>query len=169
LLERTRRGKPQRDQRAIAKEGLDCDLQLTGELSVAKAPWQGRGQEHVATDREIGYAADLLDAGRAFRAELDCRPRGRASGTPTGTARRSRTARLGPAASLLARACGMYENSRGRFSIRKPDLAFMLHAGYGAVWAARVALGTGALMTALLRRARNVGRDGWDYVLMTER
>jgi glycine/D-amino acid oxidase-like deaminating enzyme len=152
----------------IAKHDIDCDFQLTGELSVATAPWQLDGaQEEVAKARELGYQADLLD-GDGIRAELN---------SPSyvgGIRHANRNALVDPArlAWGLRRAClahgvRMYENSRVR-SISEAGSGLVLHAGYGAVWAGRVALGTGVFTPSLLRRVGNWVVPVWDYVLMTE-
>jgi glycine/D-amino acid oxidase-like deaminating enzyme len=152
----------------IAKEDIDCDFRLNGELSVATAAWQLDGAaEHVAKSREFGYEADLLDAD-GIRAELN---------SPSfvgGIRHANRNALVDPARlawglrrACLAKGVRMYENSRVR-SVSEAGSGLVLQAGYGALRSGRVALGTGAFMPALLRRVGNWVVPVWDYVLMTE-
>jgi glycine/D-amino acid oxidase-like deaminating enzyme len=168
LLERL--GEENLAQIAATIEGhaIDCDFQLTGELSVATAPWQLEGAaEDVAKARELGYEADLLDAA-GIREELD---------SPLlvgGIRHANRTALVDPArlAWGLRRAClaagvRMHENATVRW-VRERGAGLEVSAGYGAVRAGRVALGTGAFTPPLLRRVGNWVVPVWDYVLMTE-
>ena len=55
----------------VAKHDIDCDFSLTGELSVATAPWQLEGlAEYAVTARALGQDVEVLDAA-AVRRELD--------------------------------------------------------------------------------------------------
>ena len=152
----------------VEKHDIDCDFQLTGELSVATAPWQLDGAaDEVAKARELGYQADLLDAA-GIRTEVD---------SPVlvgGIRHANRNALVDPArlAWGLRRAClvagvRVHENATVR-SVRGNGAGLEVSAGYGAVRAGRVALGTGAFTPPLLRRVGNWVVPVWDYVLMTE-
>src|SRR5215472_11329365 len=153
---------------AIDKYQIDCDFQPTGELSVATAPWQLDGAaDEVATARGLGYEADLLDAA-GIRAELD------SPAFVGGVRYANRNAMVDPArlAWGLRRACHqagvrVFEHARVR-SVSRDGAGLTLHAGYGAVRARRVALGTGAFTPPLLRRVGNWIVPVWDYVLVTE-
>ena len=153
---------------AITRHQIDCDFQLTGELSVATAAWQLDGAaDEVAQARELGYEADLLDAD-GIRAELN------SPAFVGGIRYANRNAMVDPArlAWGLRRACleagvRVYENCPVR-SVSSQGPGLTLTAGYGEVRAARVALGTGAFTPSLLRRVGNWVVPVWDYVLMTE-
>ncbi len=55
----------------IAKHDIDCDFQLTGELSVATAAWQLEGaEEEAAAARQLGHDVEVLDA-EGIRRELN--------------------------------------------------------------------------------------------------
>ena len=56
---------------AIAAHDIDCDFQLTGELSVATAAWQLEGvEEEAAAARALGHDVEVLD-GAGIRRELN--------------------------------------------------------------------------------------------------
>jgi glycine/D-amino acid oxidase-like deaminating enzyme len=152
----------------VAAHGIDCDFQLTGELSVATAHWQLDGAARdVATARGLGYDAELLDEG-GIRGELN------SPAYVGGIVHRNGTALVDPArlAWGLRRAClglgvRIHENTAVR-EVSDSGSGLLLSAGYGAVRARAVALGTGAFTPALLRRVGNWIVPVWDYVLMTE-
>jgi glycine/D-amino acid oxidase-like deaminating enzyme len=168
LLERLGEENLQAIAATIETRGIDCDFQLTGELSVATAPWQLDGAEQdVSRARELGYQADLLDAG-GIAGEL-------ASPLLVGGIRHAnRTAILDPArlAWGLRRACltagvRIHEDATVR-SVQERAPSLEVRTVHGTVRARAVALGTGAFTARLLRRAGNWGVPVWDYVLMTE-
>lgn len=151
----------------VARHGIDCDFRLSGEISVATAPWQLDGiEEEVRAARKLGHEVEMLDAG-AVRRELD---------SPTflgGTWHSGGTAMLEPGklAWGLRRACldagvRIYEHTRVR-SVRPAGAALQLTTAYGAVRAGRVVLGTGAFRP-LLGRIGNYVIPVYDYALMTE-
>jgi glycine/D-amino acid oxidase-like deaminating enzyme len=152
----------------IETHGIDCDFQLTGELSVATARWQLDGAaQNVAAARELGYQADLLDEA-GIRAELD------SPALVGGIRHGNRNALVDPArlAWGLRRAClaagvRMHENATVRY-VEDRRAGLEVGAGYGTVRARAVALGTGAFTPSLLRRVGNWVVPVWDYVLMTE-
>jgi glycine/D-amino acid oxidase-like deaminating enzyme len=151
----------------IARHGIDCDFRLSGEISVATAPWQLDGiEEEVQAARKLGHEVETLDAG-AVRRELD---------SPTflgGTWQQDGTAMLEPGrlAWGLRRACldagvRIYEHTRVR-SVRPAGAALQLTTTYGTARAGRVVLGTGAFHP-LLGRIGNYVIPVYDYALMTE-
>jgi glycine/D-amino acid oxidase-like deaminating enzyme len=153
---------------AVAGYGIDCDFQLTGELSVATANWQLEGAaEAVATARDLGYDATLLDED-GIRGELN------SPAYVGGIVHRNRNALVDPGrlAWGLRRACldlgvRIHEHTTVR-EIADNGSGLLLRAGYGQVQARSVALGTGAFTPALMRRVGNWVVPVWDYVLMTE-
>ncbi|SCG50069.1 NAD(P)/FAD-dependent oxidoreductase [Micromonospora humi] len=157
----------------VARHGIDCDFERTGELAVAVEPYQLDG---LAADADLGrrYGRDvrLLDRDQV-RAEV---------ASPTylgGMWDRDRTALLDPAklAWGLRRAAldlGVRIHEHTRVTGLAADGA-ALHAttaggadaAPGAVRAARVALATNAF-PPLLRRLRAWTVPVYDYALMTE-
>jgi glycine/D-amino acid oxidase-like deaminating enzyme len=151
----------------VSREGIDCNLERTGLIDVAVAPWQIDELTEVAAPmREHGYDVELLDA-TATRAEL---------ASPTyvgGLWIRGRTALVNPARLVwgLRRLCldagvRLYEETKvealseraGRIHLRTPR---------GQVEARRVALATNA-DRPLLGRLRPFILPVYDYVLVSE-
>jgi glycine/D-amino acid oxidase-like deaminating enzyme len=159
----------------VAKHDIDCDFSLTGELSVATAPWQLAGlEEHALAARALGQDVEVLDAA-GVRRELD-------SPLFTGglrTAGGNALVEPGRLAWGLRRACleagvRIYEHTpvrsltSGAGSGSGSGAAGLeLATPYGRVRAGTVALGTGAF-GPLLRRISNYVIPVWDYVLVTE-
>lgn len=142
----------------VAKYGIECDFQRTGELEVATEPYQ------VEELRELG--GEFLDQD-AVRAEVD---------SPTylaGNWARDRTAILDPAA--LAWGLAEATESLGVEILEQTSVEALERDGMGArlrtatgtVTADRVALGTNAF-TSLLRRVRLYTVPVYDYVLVTQ-
>ena len=101
----------------IETHGIDCDFQLTGELSVATAPWQldGAAQE-VAHARELGYQADLLDAAASGARAGLARARRRHPARATATRWSTRPGWPGAcAAPALTAGVRMHENATVRY------------------------------------------------------
>ncbi|KOG91131.1 hypothetical protein ADK38_04875, partial [Streptomyces varsoviensis] len=153
---------------AVARYGLDCDFERTGEITVATAPHQ------VAEVREAAaLAAGLgLDGGEfldrdAVRAEVD------SPAFLAGLWDRTGVAMLHPAklAWGLKRACRalgvrIYEHTPGTaLSSRGPGVA--VRTPYGRVFARHAALGTNAF-PSLIRRVRPYIAPVYDHALMTE-
>lgn len=155
-------------ERTIARYGIDCHAERTGELEVATAPhhldWL---REDVAAAGELGHDSVLLGQDEV-RAELD---------SPTyvgGVWHRDRTMLVDPArlAWGLRAAClhlGVRIAENTPVDALRPDGAGLrLATRTGAVVRARrAALGTNAF-PALLRRVRPYTVPVYDYALMTE-
>jgi glycine/D-amino acid oxidase-like deaminating enzyme len=151
----------------VGKHDIDCDFSLTGELSVATAPWQLAGAaEYAQAARALGQDVEVLDAA-AVRGELD-------SPSFVGGLRHAGGNALvepGRLAWGLRRACleagvRIYESTPVQ-SLTSAGAGLGLRAPYGSVRARQVALGTG-VYRPLLRRIANYVVPVWDYVLMTE-
>ncbi|GAA3444900.1 NAD(P)/FAD-dependent oxidoreductase [Planomonospora venezuelensis] len=151
----------------VARYGIDCGYERTGELHVATAPWQlEEMHESAQVARELGVRFDVMDRDQV-RAEVN---------SPTyagGMWERDGCAMLDPArlAWGLRRACleaGVRIHERTPVRSVKDDLAGLdLITPYGTVKAARVALGTGVFQP-LLRRLKHFLVPVYDYALMTE-
>ncbi len=152
---------------AVARHGIDCDFERTGELDVATAPWQAEGlREQHELARSLGLDLELLDT-EQVRAEVDSPtylaglydPRGVAMLDPAklvwGLARANE--RLGvrivehtPATDLRAERSGV-----------------RVVTPHGTIRAAKVLLATAAF-PPLVRRMSAYVVPVWDYALMTE-
>ncbi|WP_345983276.1 FAD-binding oxidoreductase [Streptomyces sp. DSS69] len=153
---------------AVARYGIDCEFERTGEIDVATEPHQLEDlrewhQEIVA----LGITGvDFLDRD-ALRAQVD---------SPTflgGLWDRNGVAMLHPAklAWGLKRACRelgvrIYEHTRGLDLVRS-DPGMAVRTPYGRVFARRVALGTN-IFPSLVKRVRPYTVPVYDYALMTE-
>ncbi|PWS48373.1 FAD-dependent oxidoreductase [Streptomyces sp. ZEA17I] len=153
---------------AVARYGIDCEFERTGEIDVATEPYQldelrEWHQEIVA----LGITGvDFLDRD-AVRAEVD---------SPTflgGLWDRRGVAMLHPAklAWGLKRACRelgvrIYEGTRGLDLVRSGE-GMAVRTPYGRIFARRVALGTN-IFPSLVKRVRPYTVPVYDYALMTE-
>ncbi|WP_228989895.1 FAD-binding oxidoreductase [Streptomyces sp. DH8] len=153
---------------AVARYGIDCEFERTGEIDVATEP------HHLDELREwheeivkLGITGvDFLDRD-ALRAEVD---------SPTflgGLRDRRGVAMLHPAklAWGLKRACRelgvrIYEHTRGLDLVRS-GTGMAVRTPYGRVFARRVALGTN-IFPSLVKRVRPYTVPVYDYALMTE-
>ncbi|MDH2430128.1 FAD-dependent oxidoreductase [Sphaerisporangium sp. TRM90804] len=154
-------------ERTVARHGIDCGFERTGELHVATEPWQlgaMAGEADIA--RELDMDVRLLDAGQV-RAEV---------GSPTyagGVWDRDGCAMIDPARlawglrdACLSAGVRVYERTPVR-SIRDDGTALHLSTPHADVRAAKVALGTG-VFPPLLGRLRSFLVPVYDYALMTE-
>jgi glycine/D-amino acid oxidase-like deaminating enzyme len=152
----------------IAKHDIDCDFQLTGELSIATAAWQLEGiEEEAAAARALGHEVDVLDA-EGIRRELNSPTLVGGLKFTTGNA----LVEPGRLAWGLRRACleagvRIYEQTPVR-SITPGGTGLTLTTPYGSVRAGKVILGTGVFGRSLLRRIGAYVVPVWDYALMTE-
>jgi glycine/D-amino acid oxidase-like deaminating enzyme len=147
----------------IAKYGIDCGWERTGELTVATAPHHLEGlAEEAAARQALGHQVTLLDAAEV-RAEVD-------SPTYLGAlADHSGTALIEPArlAWGLRQAClelGVRIHEHSPVTSLRGDL---LRTATGSVRAGRIALATNAF-PSLLRRLRLYTVPVYDLVLATE-
>lgn len=152
---------------AVARYGIDCGFERTGELHVATAPWQLDGlAEEAEAARRLGGDVRLMDAAEV-RAEVD---------SPLyagGTFDRDGCAMLDPARlawglrdACLAAGVRVHENTPVR-SLAAAGPGLELVTPNGTVRAERVALGTG-VFPPLLGRLRHFLVPVYDYVLVTE-
>ncbi|TLQ43397.1 NAD(P)/FAD-dependent oxidoreductase [Streptomyces marianii] len=153
---------------AVARHGIDCDFERTGEIDVATEPHQldELREMHEEAGR-LGFGGlELLDRD-AVRAEVD---------SPTflgGLWDREGVAMLHPAklAWGLKRAClglgvRIYENTRA-LGLSSAGAGMAVRTSYGRVLARRVALGTN-VFPSLVKRIRPYTVPVYDYALMTE-
>ncbi|MFI7288948.1 NAD(P)/FAD-dependent oxidoreductase [Streptomyces anulatus] len=153
---------------AVARYGIDCEFERTGEIDVATEPHQLqelREWHEEIVGRGI-TGVDFLDRD-ALRAEVD---------SPTflgGLWDRRGVAMLHPAklAWGLKRAClelgvRIHEHTRGLDLVRSGS-GMAVRTPYGRVFARRVALGTN-IFPSLVKRIRPYTVPVYDYALMTE-
>ncbi|MFF5448336.1 NAD(P)/FAD-dependent oxidoreductase [Streptomyces sp. NPDC012888] len=154
---------------AVARYGIDCDFERTGEIDVATEPHQVEELHELYAQAEgLGLAGglELLDKD-AVRAQVD---------SPTflgGLWDRHGVAMLNPAklAWGLKQACldlgvRIYENTRG-LDLTGSGAGMAVRTPYGRVFARRVALGTN-IFPSLVKRIRPFTVPVYDYALMTE-
>ncbi|MCF3166351.1 FAD-dependent oxidoreductase [Streptomyces violaceoruber] len=153
---------------AVARYGIDCEFERTGEIDVATEPHQLQElREWHEEIVKLGITGvDFLDRD-ALRAEVD---------SPTfigGLWDRRGVAMLHPAklAWGLKRACRelgvrIYEHTRGQELARSGE-GMAVRTPYGRVFARRVALGTN-IFPSLVKRVRPYTVPVYDYALMTE-
>ncbi|WP_431041907.1 NAD(P)/FAD-dependent oxidoreductase [Streptomyces sp. P1-3] len=152
----------------VARYGIDCDFERTGEIDVATAPHQIAELRETARDAErLGLAApEFLDRD-AVRAEVD---------SPTflaGLWNRTGVAMLHPAklAWGLKSAClrlgvRIYEHTPAQRPVTSGG-SLTVATPYGRVRARRMALGTNAFPSPV-RRIRPYVVPVYDHALMTE-
>ena len=154
-------------EKTVARYGIDCAFERTGELEVATAAHQlAWVRESVEQARGFGHEAEFLDAD-GVRAEV-------ASPTYLGAAwHRDRTALVDPArlawglrAACLSLGVRIAENTPVD-SLRRDGPGVRVGTEHGHVSAARAVLGTSAF-PGLLRRMRPYTVPVYDYVLVTE-
>ena len=151
----------------IQRYGIECDFERTGELQVAVAPWQFHDMAELARLRnEMGGSVEVLSR-EQIQERVHSPSYVGALYDPDGTAL------VDPARLVwgLERAClslgvKIFENSK---VLRLEDVqdAVRVHTPYGAVTAARVALGTN-VFPSLVRKARKYIVPVYDYALVTE-
>jgi glycine/D-amino acid oxidase-like deaminating enzyme len=153
-------------EQTIAREGIACGWERTGELDIASAPWQVEGlEEERAHYARLGVGHEWLDA-EALRADVH-------SSTYHAGLWHHDAAILDPArlAWGLARACAakgvrFFERAPVRALERAPS-AVELRTPWGTLRARRAVLATNAFRP-LLRRLRLSVVPVYDYALMTE-
>lgn len=153
---------------AVARYGIDCEFERTGEIDVATQPHQLQElREWHEEMQKLGITGvEFLDRD-AVRAQVD---------SPTflgGLWDRRGVAMLHPAklAWGLKRACldlgvRIHEHTRGLDLVRS-GAGMAVRTPYGRVFARRVALGTN-VFPSLVKRVRSYTVPVYDYALMTE-
>ena len=151
----------------IKRYEIQCDFERTGELQVAVAPWQFANMAELARLRnEMGDTVEVLG-----REEVQARVHSPsyvgALFDPDGTALVD-PARLvwGLERTCLSLGVKIFENSKVEW-LEDVDAGVRVHTPYGAVTAARVALGTN-VFAPLVKKARKYIVPVYDYVLVTE-
>ncbi|MET9887690.1 FAD-dependent oxidoreductase [Streptomyces sp. NPDC006430] len=154
---------------AIARYGIDCDFERTGEIDVATEPHQVEELRELYEEaQKLGLAGGSRWLERdELRAEVD---------SPTflaGLWDTDGVAMLNPAklAWGLKQAClglgvRIYENTRG-LSLAASGAGMAVRTPYGRIFARRVALGTN-IFPSLVKRLRPFTVPVYDYALMTE-
>ncbi len=151
----------------IKRYGIECDFERTGELQVAVEPWQFENLVETARRRnEMGDHVEVLD-----RDEVQARVH---SASYVGAIYdHDGTALVDPARLVwgLERACiilgvKIFENSKVEW-LEDVEDAVRVHTPYGAVTAARVALGTN-VFPSLVHSVRKYIVPVYDYALVTE-
>ncbi|MEU7690420.1 FAD-dependent oxidoreductase [Microbispora sp. SCL1-1] len=166
-LERLGRENLDEIEATLARYGVDCSFERTGELRVATEEWQLAGlDEEVSGAASLGVRLERLDR-EQVRAEVD---------SPTylgGVWDREGVAMVDPARMAwgLRDVCvrlgvRVFEHTPVR-AVHDDGVTLELETPKGRVRAGRVALGTGAF-PPLLRRLRHFLVPVYDYALMTE-
>ncbi len=151
----------------IARYGIDCDWERTGEIRVATEPWQLTGMaEEIQERNALGDHLEFLDR-EAIQSRIH---------SPSylgGIYDHDGTALVDPARLVwgLERACislgvRIFENSKVEWLDRDDDRV-IVHTSYGQVRAKKVALATN-VYPSLVRSARKYIIPVYDYVLVTE-
>ena len=154
-------------QATLTRYGIDAGFERTGEITVATQPWQvadARGL--VGPLRRFGHDAGWLDADEV-RARVSSPTYLGGLWNPTGTALVDPAA-LAWGLARAARSLGVeiYEDTPA-LRLEQAGGGLRVHAEFGSVQAARVALATN-VFPPLLRRVRHFVVPVWDYVLTTE-
>ncbi|MFG2864610.1 NAD(P)/FAD-dependent oxidoreductase [Streptomyces sioyaensis] len=153
---------------AVARYGIDCAFERTGEIDIATEPHQVAELQEFAEDAaELGLDRHTFLDEDALRAEVDS-PTFRA-----GLWDRDGVAMLNPArlAWGLKKAClglgvRIYERTRAT-ALASEGTGMAVRTPYGRVFARHVALGTNAF-PSLVKRVRPYVVPVYDHALMTE-
>ena len=151
----------------IARYGIECDFERTGELQVAVAPWQFKGMADQAAHRNaMGDSVEVLT-------QEEVQSRVHSPSYVGALFDHDGTALVDPARLVwgLERVCislgvRIFENSKVEWLEDLHD-AVRVHTPYGAVTAARVALGT-SVFPSLVKKTRKYVVPVYDYVMVTE-
>jgi glycine/D-amino acid oxidase-like deaminating enzyme len=153
----------------IERHGIDCDLELTGDLVAILEPYQDAWlAEDAELLRRFGHDVEVLD-GAAMRAEVNSPTYRAGLWDRTGTGLVD-PGRLADGMRAAARALGVRIHEHTRADALRPrgrDGVEVRAGDHGAVRARRVLLATSAF-PALLRAIRRYIVPVYDYVLVTE-
>ncbi|NYH53442.1 glycine/D-amino acid oxidase-like deaminating enzyme [Nocardiopsis arvandica] len=166
-LERQGRANLDGIEEAVARYGIDCGFERTGEILAATEPWQAEGFAGSAeTTAALGHTSYVWDAERTRR-EIDSPTYVGALFEPDGVAM-VHPAKLVWGLRAACRRLGVrvFENTPVR-AIRSAAGGLRLETGGGALHASKVAWGTGAF-PGPLRRLKHYLAPVYDYALMTE-
>jgi glycine/D-amino acid oxidase-like deaminating enzyme len=167
VIERLGRENLNEIEATIRRYNIECDWERTGELRVAVAPWQCSDMAEEARLRnEMGDNVVVLDR-EQVRARIHSPLYEGALFDSDGTALVD-PARLvwGLEKACLSLGVKIFENSKVEW-LEDVDDAVRIHAPYGAVTAAHVALATN-VFPSLIRKARKYVVPVFDYQIVTE-
>jgi glycine/D-amino acid oxidase-like deaminating enzyme len=167
LIQRLGRENLDEIEATIRRYNIECDFERTGELQVAVAPWQFKGMAEQAERRNaMGDTVEVLN-------QEEVQARVHSPSYVGALFDHDGTALVDPARLVwgLERVCislgvKIFENSKVEWLEDLSD-AVRVHTPYGAVTAARVALGTN-VFPSLLRKTRKYVVPVYDYVMVTE-
>ncbi|MCX4627253.1 MULTISPECIES: NAD(P)/FAD-dependent oxidoreductase [unclassified Streptomyces] len=154
---------------AIARYGIDCDFERTGEIDVATEPHQVEELRELYEEAgKLGLAGGSRWLDREeLRAEVDS-PSFLAGLWDTDGVAMLNPAKLawGLKEACLSLGVRIYENTRG-LSLASSGAGMAVRTPYGRIYARRVALGTN-IFPSLVKRIRPFTVPVYDYALMTE-
>ncbi|MFE2878025.1 NAD(P)/FAD-dependent oxidoreductase [Streptomyces roseus] len=154
---------------AIARYGIDCDFERTGEIDVATEPHQVEELRELYEEAgKLGLAGGSRWLDREeLRAEVDS-PTFLAGLWDTDGVAMLNPARLawGLKEACLSLGVRIYENTRG-LDLAASGAGMAVRTPYGRIFARRVALGTN-IFPSLVKRIRPFTVPVYDYALMTE-
>ena len=167
IIERLGRENLEAIEATIKKYGIDCQFELTGEISVANEEWQMEDLIEIANLRNsFGDSVQILS-----KVEMQARVHSPISvgglWDPDGTAL------IDPARLVwgLEQACiksgvVIYENTSALW-LERASKGIIVHTPYGTVYAQKVALATN-IYRSLIRRAKKYVVPVYDFQLVTE-
>jgi len=167
IIERLGRENLKAIEATIKKYGIDCQFELTGEISVANEEWQMEDLIEIANLRNsFGDSVQILS-----KEEMQARVHSPISvgglWDPDGTAL------IDPARLVwgLEQACiksgvVIYENTSALW-LERASKGIIVHTPYGTVYAQKVALATN-IYRSLIRRAKKYVVPVYDFQLVTE-
>jgi len=167
IIERLGRENLEAIEATIKKYGIDCQFELTGEISVANEEWQMEDLIEIANLRNsFGDSVQILS-----KEEMQARVHSPISvgglWDPDGTAL------IDPARLVwgLEQACiksgvVIYENTSALW-LERASTGIIVHTPYGTVYAQKVALATN-IYRSLIRRAKKYVVPVYDFQLVTE-
>jgi glycine/D-amino acid oxidase-like deaminating enzyme len=167
IIERLGRENLEAIEATIKKYGIDCQFELTGEISVANEEWQMEDLIEIANLRNsFGDSVQILS-----KEEMQTRIHSPISvgglWDPDGTAL------IDPARLVwgLEQACiksgvVIYENTSALW-LERASKGIIVHTPYGTVYAQKVALATN-IYRSLIRRAKKYVVPVYDFQLVTE-
>ncbi len=167
IIERLGRENLEGIEATIKKYKIDCDFELTGEISVANEEWQMEGIIEEANLRNsFGDSVEVLS-----KEEMQSRVNSPLSvgglWDPDGTALVD-PARLvwGLEQACIANGVQIYENTSA-LRLERTSKGIIVHTPYGTVYAQKVALATN-IYRSLVRQAKKYVVPVYDFQLVTE-